>query len=62
MANPLELRHGHSDVYIPAGAVYIYADAVIVSVVPLLKKRPEKPARPVCDLVAKLERHFGVVQ
>lgn len=62
MANPLELRHGHSDVYTPAGAVCIYADAVIVSVVPLLKTRPEKPARTVYDLVAELERLFRVVQ
>lgn len=60
--NLQELRHGHGDVYKPAGAMYISADAVIVSVVPLLGKRHEKPACPVCDLVAELERHFGVVQ
>jgi hypothetical protein len=46
--------------YTPAGRVYTCIDAVIVSVVPLLRKRPEKFA--VWDLVAKLERLFRVVQ
>jgi len=46
--------------YTPTGRVYMCVDAVIVSVVPLLGKRPEKSA--FWDLVAKLERLFRVVQ
>ena len=52
----------YSAVYMLTRTVYMYADAVIVSVVPLLKNRPEKCARPVCDLVANPEQLFRVVQ
>ena len=60
LANSLVHHREHNTVYAPAGAVDIYADAVIVSVVPLSRKRPEKFAA--CDLVAELERLFRVVQ
>ena len=46
----------------PTGRVYVCTDAVIVSVVPLLNKRPEKLALPLCNFVAELERFFRVVQ
>ena len=58
----LELGREHSTVHTLAGAVYVCTDAVIVSVVPLLSKRPEKLALPLCNLVAELERFFRVVQ
>lgn len=49
-----------ANAYTLAGRVYICVDAVIVSVVPLLGKRPEKFA--FYDLVAKLQRFLRVVQ
>jgi hypothetical protein len=60
LANSLVHHREHSTVYTPAGAMDIDADAVIVSVVPLLRKRLGKFA--VYDLVAELARFSRVVQ
>jgi len=60
LANSLVHHREHSTVYTPAGVVDIDADEIIVSVVPLFKKRPEKFA--VCDLIAELARFARVVQ